>query len=233
MHQQGVSVRKISAASGVARQTVWKFIDGEKPTAVSATEPWHSGLNWQEIAQQAARGVTVKQLHAEYAPEVKYGRFWRQLRAASPVAPEVTLRLVHTPGERVEIDYADGIGVVDARTGEDKKTHLFVGTLPFSSYVFGEFAFSQKRTFFIESHEMNRPGMTGGSTFWKGGAMGRRSKSPTELRERAVRLVIEHRHEHESEWAPIQSIAAKVGCPGETLRVRLRQAERDAGQREG
>jgi transposase-like protein len=80
---------------------------------------------------------------------------------------------------------------------------------------------------------LNRPEITGGSISWKDGAMGRQSKYPTELRERAVRLVIEHRHEHESEWAAIQSIAAKVGCPGETLRVWLRQAERDAGQREG
>lgn len=63
--------------------------------------------------------------------------------------------------------------------------------------------------------------------------MGRKSKYPPELRERAVRLVFEQRPQHESEWAAIQSIAAKVGCLGETLRVWVRQAERDAGKRDG
>ena len=63
--------------------------------------------------------------------------------------------------------------------------------------------------------------------------MGRKSKYPAELRERAVRLVFEQRAQHDSEWAAIQSIAAKVGCLGETLRQWVRQAERDAGQRDG
>jgi len=54
-----------------------------------------------------------------------------------------------------------------------------------------------------------------------------------EVRERAVRMVLEHRGEHASQWAAISSIAAKIGCTGETLRGWVRQAERDAGQRAG
>ncbi len=54
-----------------------------------------------------------------------------------------------------------------------------------------------------------------------------------EVRERAVRLVREALKQHDSEWAAIQSIASKIGCTGETLRGWLRQAERDAGQRDG
>ena len=54
-----------------------------------------------------------------------------------------------------------------------------------------------------------------------------------EVRERAVRLVREALKSHDSEWAAIQSIASKIGCTGETLRGWLRQAERDAGQRDG
>jgi len=39
-----------------------------------------------------------------------------------------------------------------------------------------------------------------------------------EVRERAVRMVIEHLHEHDSQWATIESISAKIGCTAETLR---------------
>ena len=56
---------------------------------------------------------------------------------------------------------------------------------------------------------------------------------PPELRQRAVRLVFEHAPEHESQWAAIQSIAAKIGCTPETLRKWVRQAERDEGRRSG
>ena len=54
-----------------------------------------------------------------------------------------------------------------------------------------------------------------------------------EVRERAVRLVFEQQGEHESQWAAIGSIAAKIGCTAETLRGWVRQAERDRGTRPG
>jgi transposase-like protein len=63
--------------------------------------------------------------------------------------------------------------------------------------------------------------------------MGRKSSYSAEVRERAVRLVFEQKHEHESEWAAITSIAAKMGCKADTLRRWVRQAERDAGKRAG
>ena len=61
----------------------------------------------------------------------------------------------------------------------------------------------------------------------------RSARHSPEVRERAVRMVHEHRAEHGSEWATITSIAAKIGCKAETLRLWVRQAERDAGQRPG
>jgi transposase len=46
-------------------------------------------------------------------------------------------------------------------------------------------------------------------------------------------MVFEHRGDHASEWAAIVSIASKIGCKAETLRLWLRRAERDQGLRDG
>jgi transposase len=58
------------------------------------------------------------------------------------------------------------------------------------------------------------------------------SYSP-EVRKRAVRMVMGHRGEYASEWEAISSIASKIGCKAETLRLWVRRAERDAGLRPG
>ncbi len=54
-----------------------------------------------------------------------------------------------------------------------------------------------------------------------------------EVRERAVRLVREHQAEYATQWAAITSIASKIGCAAETLRLWVRQAERNTGHRAG
>lgn len=54
-----------------------------------------------------------------------------------------------------------------------------------------------------------------------------------EVRERAVRMVLEHQGEHGSQYGAIRSIAAKIGCSGETLQNWVRQAERDQSPRPG
>jgi transposase len=63
--------------------------------------------------------------------------------------------------------------------------------------------------------------------------MTRATRYPPELRERAMRLVREHRDEHTSEWAAIQSVAGKLGMTPETLRLWLRRDAPDHGQRPG
>ncbi len=48
-----------------------------------------------------------------------------------------------------------------------------------------------------------------------------------------MRLVLEHQREHESQWAAIVSVAAKIGCTPETLRIWVRRREVDEGRRAG
>src|SRR5258706_15658548 len=59
------------------------------------------------------------------------------------------------------------------------------------------------------------------------------NKFSPEVRERAVKMVLERQGEYDAQWAAIGSVAAKIGCTAETLRSWLRQHERDAGKREG
>ena len=62
------------------------------------------------------------------------------------------------------------------------------------------------------------------------------SKSPKfspEVRERAVRMVFEHRSDHASQWAAIVSISNKIGCSAQTLNNWVTRAERDQGLKPG
>ena len=54
-----------------------------------------------------------------------------------------------------------------------------------------------------------------------------------EFRERAVRLLLEHRDEYQSEAAALTAIAGKLGCSPDSLRVWARQVQRDGGERLG
>ena len=63
--------------------------------------------------------------------------------------------------------------------------------------------------------------------------MKKSNKFSPEVRERAVRMVQEHRGEYPSLWAGIESIAPKIGCVPQTLLDWVKQAEIDAGARPG
>lgn len=63
--------------------------------------------------------------------------------------------------------------------------------------------------------------------------MNKSTKFSPEVRERAVRLVQEHRREYPSLWAAVASIAPKIGCVPQTLLEWVKRAEVDAGARPG
>src|SRR3546814_13112091 len=63
--------------------------------------------------------------------------------------------------------------------------------------------------------------------------MKKQNKFSPEMRERAVRMVQEHRGEYPSLWATIESIAPKIGCVPQTLNEWVRKHEVDAGVRDG
>ena len=63
--------------------------------------------------------------------------------------------------------------------------------------------------------------------------MTRPSRFSPEVRDRAVRMVLEQQDKHESQWATITSIAAMFGMTAETLRHWVRAAEVSAGSRPG
>jgi len=61
----------------------------------------------------------------------------------------------------------------------------------------------------------------------------RGGRYPAEVRERAIRMVLDHEHEYPSQWKAVESISAKLDINHETLRTWVNRAEVDAGRRPG
>lgn len=63
--------------------------------------------------------------------------------------------------------------------------------------------------------------------------MGKINKYAPEVRERAIRMVRDHRDEYPSLWATLRSVSQKLGITPETLREWYRRYEIDVGKKEG
>lgn len=150
--------RKIARALNCSRNTVKRCL----ATQVSAITPsppeppaWVKELNWEELHEEHSKGVPLQVLWEEKCSSgnvpVNYSGFWKQFTKRYPDLP-VSMVRIHRPGERAEIDYADGIDILDPVTGEVYSTNLFLGVLCYSRYVFAEFTFTQKSCDFLSSH---------------------------------------------------------------------------------
>jgi hypothetical protein len=131
----------------------------ERVSVASQNSPeWLRELDLEHLVSELSKGVSYKTLYREMnVTACKYWSFWQTTKAlldgVNPKIPRVSLRLNHNPGEKTFVDYTDGLNIIDPKTGEMRKTQLFVGTLPFSSFVFAEFTLGQNQESFIGSHE--------------------------------------------------------------------------------
>lgn len=158
LNKIGLSKRQIARAMNVHRRTVDRHLEAETSKNDENTAPaWTEQVLWEDLIAEVHQGTPAKVLWEELSEDgkvpVAYQNFFIQLRKRLPPKSKTTMRRVFKPGQHCEIDYCDGIDILDPLTGDLRKTHLFVGTLCFSRYVFAEFSFTQKSEDFLESHK--------------------------------------------------------------------------------
>ena len=159
LKENGMSVRAISRALTCSRKTVRKYLEDKVISDELQDQEgplWGIDLDWDDINREhSVNGVPLNVLWEERYDAgkipVQYPGFWKQYQKRYPDLPKTMVRFFE-PGSRVEIDYCDGISIVNPATGELTKTHLFMGVLCNSRYTYGEFSLSQKSQDFLSSH---------------------------------------------------------------------------------
>jgi transposase len=157
LHKQGKSIRKISEALTLSRNTVRKYLRGFEPPeerSETASGGWAAKISWDEVLKRHQAGIQINQLFEEYGPDhISLPSFYRRFSLIRLKTPTTTIPQLYKPAEKTQIDYTDGIDVLDPITCKIRKTQLFVGALPFSSYCYAEFSWDQKQASFIRSQE--------------------------------------------------------------------------------
>lgn len=161
LHNLGLTKRQISRTLKIHRNTVSKYLDEATSVIAAATEvapieaSWSRDVDWEKVRIEYLSGVPLNIIHEELFENkkvpVQYPGFWKQAKKRIALT-EATMVRIFKPGERIEIDYADGIEILDPVTCELRKTELFVGVLCHSRYVFAEFTWSQSSSDFLQSH---------------------------------------------------------------------------------
>jgi transposase len=169
MRRQGHSQSRIAEALKMCHKTVKRILESNSENAADPnvatplaplSDPfvpkWLEELDMENLIKEVQKGVPFQILYNEQIGiSVKYWTFWKTLSklANDRIEPVTTMRLRHNPGEKVFVDYTDGLDIHTLETGEIVSTQLFVGTLPFSSRVYAEFTFNQRMANFIASHD--------------------------------------------------------------------------------
>ena len=157
----GLTNRQIARATNIHRNTINKYVEkfkDEKLLSVVETKSpitWCADIDWEKVRSEYLGGVSLNVIHEELLEEkklqVQYAGFWKQAHKRISLT-EATMVRIFKPGERTEIDYADGIDILDPVTGEFRKTEFFVGVLCHSRYAFAEFTWTQSSQDFLQSH---------------------------------------------------------------------------------
>lgn len=167
----GFGKRKIARTLNIHRDTVSKTLERNPLENLALSVPlhqansittenmpsdsWTDKIDWQAIRAEVLLGISLNVIHDEMVKKhglsIQYPAFWKQLQKRAPTTAATMIR-VFAPGSRTEIDYADGINLLNLSTGEITKTQFFVGVLCNSRYTFAEFTLSQKSADFLSSH---------------------------------------------------------------------------------
>lgn len=158
----GLTNRQIARATNIHRNTINKYVEkinnnfvSVEETKVPAVPHWSATIDWEKVRQEFLSGVPLNIIYEELFElqkfSVQYPGFWKQANKKINLSL-ATMVKIHRPGERTEIDYCDGIDILDPATGEVKRTHLFVGVLCHSRFAFAEFSLSQSSSDFLQSH---------------------------------------------------------------------------------
>lgn len=162
----GLKSRQIAKILKVHRNTINKYVEQFRlESAVTVKEvpaerelissAGVSEIDWEKVRREYLSGVTLSVIHEELLEtnqtKIQYSGFWKQVQKRISLT-EATMVRIFKPGERTEIDYADGIEIMDPATGELRKTEFFVGVLCHSRYAFAEFTWTQSSEDFLESH---------------------------------------------------------------------------------
>jgi transposase len=112
--------------------------------------------DWAEVAAELGKpAVTLLLVWQEYRdrhPEgYSYSQFRRHYRSHQKLAPEPRMRRTVLPAQLCEVDYA-GMAMTVMTAGGERQVSLFVGTLPFSTYLYAEATWTQTAEDWLASH---------------------------------------------------------------------------------